>query len=170
LPKPKINYKRRFNKLAQIVVREQKPMGLTYADIELISTDDIALVRGGFLPSDQIRQANVTALVDSGALMLSISRTVRDQLGLFTVGDCDVEVADGSIISVDLVGPVEVRFENRRTITEAVVMPEGDEVLLGVIPMEGLDVLIDPKQQKLVVNPKSPGKARVFLKGIPPSK
>jgi clan AA aspartic protease len=145
-------------------------MGLTYADVELISTDDIALSENGYLSPDRIRHAKVSALVDSGALMLSISKSLRKQLGLRTLGDCDVELADSSIISVDLVGPVEVRFENRRMTTEAVVMPEGEEILLGVIPMEGLDVLIDPKQQKLVVNPKSPGKARVFLKGMPPSK
>ena len=63
-----------------------------------------------------------------------------------------------------MVGPIEVHFQNRRTVVEALVIPEVEEVLLGVIPLEGMDVLIDPKRQRLIVNPKSPDKFRLLLK------
>ena len=32
----------------------------------------------------------------------------------------------------------------------------GDEVLLGAVPMEEMDVLISPRTQTLVVNPANP--------------
>lgn len=55
-----------------------------------------------------------------------------------------------------------MRFQNRRTTVEALVVPNKTNILLGAISMEGIDLLIEPKQQTLVLNPKSPGKARAF--------
>ena len=55
-----------------------------------------------------------------------------------------------------VVGPLEIRFENRRTTVDAVVLADRGEVLLGSVPMEDLDVIIDPKRQKLIVNPDYP--------------
>ena len=73
-------------------------------------------------------------------------------------------MADDTEIEVEVVGPVEVRFENRRTSVDAIVIPNVSEVLLGAIPMEDMDVLIDPREQKLVVNPKHPYVATKYLK------
>lgn len=139
-------------------------MGMTYAEIELINSDDLGLVARGFIPADQVRRVKVSALVDSGASMLSIPRSVFEQLGLRILGEGDAELADGSIVQLDVAGPIEVRFQNRRTTVEALVVLNETDVLLGAIPMEGMDVLLDPKQQRLFVNPKSPDKARLFLK------
>ena len=55
---------------------------------------------------------------------------------------------------VPYVGPVLIRFENRRCLSGALVM--GDEVLLGAVPMEDMDVLVSPKTRTLVVNPAHP--------------
>jgi hypothetical protein len=63
-----------------------------------------------------------------------------------------------------VVGPVEVRFENRRVSADAMVLPGNAEVLLGSIPLEGMDVVIDPKQQKLLVNPATPYMPKLSLK------
>lgn len=143
-------------------------MGITYAEIELINGIDLGLVRRGTLPNDQVRQLTVNAMADSGALMLSIPQSVCTQLGLDVLGEADSELADGSVVQFNIAGPVEVRFQNRRTTVEALVVPNETDVLLGAIPMEGMDLLANPKQQKLVLNPKSPGKARVMLKGHRP--
>jgi clan AA aspartic protease len=139
-------------------------MGLTYADIELISGDDLALVRRGLMPEDQVRKIKVSALVDSGATLMSIPPSVQAHLGLSVLGEGDAELADGRIVSFDLAGPIEVRFANRRAVVEALVSPQETEVLLGVIPLEAMDLLLDPKQQQLIVNPKSPDRARLMLK------
>ena len=138
-------------------------MGIVYATIELVSSDDLALVRRGYLPEDQVKRVCVTARVDSGATMLAIPELIKKQLDLQQVGELEAELADGSSIPLEVVGPVEVRFENRRTSVEALVVPDQTTVLLGAIPMEGMDVLVDPKRERLVVNPVSPDVARMLL-------
>jgi len=102
-------------------------------------------------------------MVDSGATMLAIPEFIKQQLNLQKIGDLEAELADGSSVPLEVVGPVEIRFENRRTSVEALVIPSQTTVLLGAIPMEGMDVLIDPKREKLVVNPASPDVAKMLL-------
>jgi hypothetical protein len=65
-----------------------------------------------------------------------------------------VVLADGRRRTVPYVGPVEVRFGNRRCFTGAMVL--GSEVLLGAIPMEDMDLVLRPQLQSLEVNPESP--------------
>jgi len=139
-------------------------MGITYAEIELISSDDVALHRRGYIPEDQIKSIKVKALVDSGASLLMITESIKNQLNLLKIDEQQAELADGSVIDVEVVGPVEIRFENRKAIVSAMVLPGEVEVLLGAIPMQAMDVLIDIKQERLIVNPKSPDIARMFLK------
>lgn len=139
-------------------------MGLVYAEIELIRGADIVLYQEGQLPADRIRRLKVNALVDSGAYMLAINQQIKTQLDLRKVGEQVAELADGTQTRLEIVGPVDVQFENRSTTVRAMVLPGDYEVLLGAIPMEDMDVLIDPKQQKLIVNPESPYIAKKSLK------
>lgn len=96
----------------------------------------------------------VRAMVDTGALMLCIPEAVATQLQLATNSQREITVADGRKSLVPYVGPIEVSFANRSCFVGALVL--GDEVLLGAIPMEDMDLLVSPAQQKLVVNPESP--------------
>lgn len=139
-------------------------MGLIYAEIDLISVDDIVLHRRGFIKESDIKQVRVNALVDSGAYMLAINENVKAQLDLPLIEKQFSRLADESLLELEVVGPVEVRFENRSTTVRAIVLPGNAEVLLGAIPMEDMDVLIDPKKQKLVVNPEHPYVATKHLK------
>lgn len=76
-----------------------------------------------------------------------------------------VQTADGRIMRLEVVGPIEVRFKNRRSLTQALVMRGENEVLLGAIPMEDMDVLIHPARQELIVHPDHPYLAQMKLKG-----
>ena len=138
--------------------------GLVYAELDISNGGDVYLNRQGLLDENEIKKVNVTALVDSGAFMLSINENIKTQLDLPIIEKQFVTLADESTIQVEIVGPVEVRFENRRTSVDAVVLPGDAEVLLGAIPMEDMDVLIDPRQRKLVVNPKHPYVANKYMK------
>ncbi len=142
---------------------ESATMGLVFADIELISGDDLAFFRRGQLQENQIHRCIVRAMVDSGATMLAIPGFVKQQLGLQKITELEAELADGSDVVLEVVGPVEVRFQNRRTSVEAIVVPNSMTTLLGAIPMEGMDVLIDPRREQLIVNPESPDVARMML-------
>ena len=139
-------------------------MGITYAEIELIREADLILVEEGFLQADQVRKLKVLALVDTDASMLAITRSACEILALRQRGQTQAELAAGSVVMLDVVGPIEVRFQNRRTSVEAIVIPDEGDVLLGAIPLEGLDVLVDPKNQQLIVNPESPDVAHMLLK------
>ncbi|MCP4589302.1 MAG: retroviral-like aspartic protease [bacterium] len=139
-------------------------MGSVYADITIANSVDEVLASQGDLPTDKVRRAEVRALVDSGAYMLCINQNLRLQLGLRKMTEMVAELANGSMETVDVVGPVEVRFENRSTSCRAAVLPGDVEVLLGSIPMEDLDVIILPKEQRLVVNPESPYLAKKKIK------
>lgn len=139
-------------------------MGLVYAEIELVNSGDIYSARKGYIQQDAVKRVQVTALVDSGAYMLAINEQIKTQLDLEKVDEQVAELADGSRIKLEIVGPIEVRFENRRANVDAMVLPGDSEVLLGAIPMEDMDVLIDPKQQRLIVNPANPYIAKKPLK------
>jgi clan AA aspartic protease len=139
-------------------------MGLVYADIELINTYDEGLQERGVIQESEIRRVNVHSLVDSGAYMLAINETVRTQLGLTTRDTQTAELADGSLVPLDIVGPVTVKFANRATTCRAMVLPGNSEVLLGAIPLEDMDVVINLKEQRLMVNPAHPYIAHKYLK------
>lgn len=139
-------------------------MGLVRASIQLSNSSDISLFEGGFLKEPAIRRMEVDALVDTGSVMLAINETIKTQLGLKVRDRRTAQLADGTVRELEIVGPVEVRFENRMSITNAMVLPGNQEVLLGAIPMEEMDVLVHPSAQKLIVNPEHPNKPQMVLK------
>jgi clan AA aspartic protease len=96
----------------------------------------------------------VDALADTGTMHMCIPQRVCDRLRLEKLTDKEVTLADGSTKLVAYVGPIEVRFKNRAGFGGALVM--GDQVLLGVIAMEDMDLVVIPKTRELEVNPNSP--------------
>ena len=112
--------------------------------------------RAGNLVRDApcIKPLEVEALVDSGTLHLRIPEHVRLQLNFEEIDNKEVTHADSSRTFVPYVGPVEIRFKNRIGFTGALVM--GDQVLLGAIPMEDMDLVVLPRKRKLDVNSENP--------------
>jgi clan AA aspartic protease len=101
-----------------------------------------------------LKGIEVETLVDSGAIHLCIPEHLQIQLKLQEIDKKEVTLADGSKKLVPYAGPVQIRFKNRVGFTGALVM--GDQVLLGAIPMEDLDLVVLPKEKVLDVNPSSP--------------
>jgi len=94
------------------------------------------------------------ALVDTGALLLCLPEHVATQLKLPVLQDREVTTADGKAHICPYVGPVEVSFGNRSCFVGALVL--GEDVLLGAVPMEDLDLVISPATQTVEANPRSP--------------
>jgi len=106
-------------------------------------------------PKDQtLEPIEVDALADSGAVHLCIPEHIKIQLKLEEIDKKEVILADGSKEVVPYVGPIQIKFKNRVGFVGALVM--GDQVLLGAIPMEDLDLVILPKKRIIDVNPASP--------------
>ncbi len=110
----------------------------------------------------KLKPLKVTALVDTGALMLCIPKHVAVQLKLEKDNDREITLADGSKRLVPYVGPIEVKFEKRNCFVGALVL--GDEVLLGAVPMEDMDLVISPLHRRLEVNPESPNIPHALVK------
>lgn len=96
------------------------------------------------------------ALVDTRAKFIYVTEAIAHQLGFDTteVSTQFVRTADGGQLKVPKIAPIEIAFENRTNITEALVL--GDEPLMGVLPLEAMDLVVDPKQQRILVNPAHP--------------
>ena len=131
-------------------------MGLSYAELEIANYDDIAAVRRGVLQDGDIRRMKIKCLADTGALMLAINENISAQLGLVKIEERLAELADGKQVRFPVVGPVELRFGNRKTYTTAKVLPGESEPLLGAIPMEDMDLVIEPKTGRVIINPTMP--------------
>lgn len=133
-----------------------KGMGQVYADIELINGDDLGAARRHTIGEEEIRRFPVRALVDSGSQYLCINENIQEVLQLPLISTKRVQLADGKVVHCDFVGPVELKFANRDTLCRAIVLPGDAEPLLGLLPLEDLDVIIDPKRMQLLVNPDHP--------------
>ena len=94
------------------------------------------------------------ALADTGSVFLCLPAAVAEALRLETHEHREATIADGSRRRVPYVGPVEVRFKNRSAFVGALVM--GEQVLLGAIPMEDMDLVVSPLHRSVDVNPASP--------------
>lgn len=131
-------------------------MGIIHAEIELINGIDFGQAKKHLIGEEEIRRIKVRMLIDTGAYMLAINENIQEYLQLPIVERKRMELADGRVITCDVVAPVEVQFHNRRTNCSAYVLPGDSEPLMGSIPMEELDVMIHPKGQELIVNPDYP--------------
>jgi hypothetical protein len=109
-------------------------MGLTYAELKLENLFNK-------------RSLQISALVDSGSVFLTIPEHIAAQLGFDTEEASTREV-------VPMIGPLRVWFGERYCDLSALVL--GDEALLGAVPMEMMDLVLSPATKNLSVNPASP--------------
>ena len=109
-----------------------------------------------------LASVEVGALADTGCVFLCIPEHVRVQLRLAVLQEREVKLADGSRAAYPYVGPLVVRFKNRTGFMGALVL--GDEVLLGAIAMEEMDLVVNPRDRTVDVNPESPNIATGICK------
>lgn len=124
--------------------------------VQLANNHDEEDVKRGRLRPHEVRAARIDALVDTGATMLVLPADVVDKLGLFPDGYRKVRYADGRIRELPWVSCIRITVLGRETVTNALVDDAGTTPLLGQIPLEELDLLVDPKSHELRVNPDSP--------------
>jgi clan AA aspartic protease len=132
-------------------------MGLTYADIELVNAYDEEQARRGKIGEEEIRKITIRTMVDTGALMLCINEDIQEFLGLPFRKKRRSQTADGRILELDVVGPVIVRYLDRDCSTNAIILPNSQEPLLGAIPMKEMDLYVNQARQELMpVHPDGP--------------
>jgi clan AA aspartic protease len=125
-------------------------MGIVYSEILLKNAADVAKARDGFIPKKEVRAVAVKALVDTGSGTLVINEEIREKLGLVIEGLRKSTLADGSKQIYKVSEPVRIHWENRDTTCPAFVVPDADNILLGAIPLEDMDLIVDPARRQLV--------------------
>jgi clan AA aspartic protease len=131
-------------------------MGKIMTTMKLTNDTDLQNARAGILPPERVRMVQIEGLVDPGATTLVLPADVVAQLGLAVRGIKKVRYADGRVAQIPWVAGLIVEILGRETSCEAFVEHAGTTPLIGQIPLEALDLLVDPKTRELRVNPASP--------------
>ena len=122
-------------------------MSLVQTEITLKNAADIIRAEEKLIEEREVRQMTVQAMVDTGAWTLAINEAVRKELGLNVVGVEESTLADGTKTVYDMAGPMEVWWKDRRVLLDALVLPDAENVLLGAIPLEAMDLTINPRRE-----------------------
>ena len=124
-------------------------MGTVYTEITIVNAGDLARARGKPVEEQNIREATVNALVDTGAMTLVIGEDLCEKLGLEMRGYKEVSLANDATEICRITEPVEIHWKERESVCFPWVLPGSNEVLLGVIPLEDMDLMVDPKKLEL---------------------
>jgi clan AA aspartic protease len=125
-------------------------MGEVRTEVTLVNIEDQGVANRGYIPQEQVRRLTVNAMVDTGAWTLVINEAAREKLGLRAEETVETTLAGGIKAPGKVTEYVEIRWKDRKTACEAMVLPGKEDVLLGVYPLEGLDLMIHPKTQEVV--------------------
>jgi clan AA aspartic protease len=140
-----------------LIIKKRHAMGLTYATIQLQNGDDVSDYNRKRIGEDEIRQVEISALVDTGSVMMVINESIRAALDLPIIGKRPSQLADGTRLELPVVGSIMIKYLDRWCITSALLLPDDEEPLLGAIPMEEMDLYIHPaRNELLVVHPEGP--------------
>jgi predicted aspartyl protease len=125
-------------------------MGMVYTEVILKSIVDEALARSGFIKPEDVRAATVRAVADSGSMNLVITEELRKELGLGIREEKIAHIANGQRVACKMTDAVEVRWKNRCTIVQAMVIPGAQQTLLGALALGGMDLMVNPVTQEVV--------------------
>ena len=124
-------------------------MGTVYTELTLKNAGDVSSCNRGMLEESEIRQTTVTAVVDTGAGTLIIDEARRQQLGLEVRKEKVVTLANNEKQTVKIVDPVEIHWKDRSCTFQPWVVPNSPKTLLGAIPLEDMDLIVDPKKEEV---------------------
>jgi predicted aspartyl protease len=124
-------------------------MGEVMEKITLVNARDEGNARSGFTKESEVRQVTVDAVVDTGAGPLVITEAMRLRLGLEIERDELVFLAGKIPQKCTVAEVVRIIWQDRYTHSSPLVLPEGDETLLGVIPLEDMDLMVNPVERCL---------------------
>jgi clan AA aspartic protease len=126
-------------------------MGAVMTKVELWNLTDLEMARRGLLPPEQVRHASIEAMVDTGAMLMAIPEDVALALDLPLLEIRPVILADGTRRPIPKAGGMRIEILGRQMTCDAFVTPAGTTPLIGQIPLEGLDLIVDPGTREVRV-------------------
>jgi hypothetical protein len=129
-------------------------IGRPSVEIDLANYEDMLRAKAALISSDQVRRVRVRGVVDSHAMRLVIPASVARQLGTDISSMTKVRYADGRTAQRPIASNVHLAYGGREGVFSAVVEPDRDSALIGLIVMGDLDLLVDCSTQRLA--PRDP--------------
>ena len=123
-------------------------MGQVHVRVVLTNHREAVMARLGQLDASRAHRYETEALIDTGAVRSAIPAAVAERLGLFRLRKTDAKYADGRVEEVDMAEAVTVEILGRETEMSPMIL--GEQILLGVIVLEGLDLMVDCNRNRLV--------------------
>lgn len=142
---------------------ETVEMGRVTTEATIENLEDLYAVHRGSIEHSQVRRLVVPdALVDTGATMLSMPTAMIHTLGLIQLGKKRVRTSAGPTEAA-LYNAVRLNIQGRECTMDVLEVPDGTPVLIGQIPLEQLDFVVDPRNQRLIGNPAHGGEHVIEL-------
>ena len=136
---------------------ESELMGKVIVTAKMENIGDLEMHKRGLIPADQVRSVEVhDALVDTGASTLLVPKRLIAQLGLRHYRDRPARGLGGSL-SMPMYSAVWLTIQGRDCVLDVGEIDDSFPVLIGQIPLEALDWVVDPKGQRLIGNPEHGG-------------
>jgi clan AA aspartic protease len=136
---------------------ESQIMGRVAVAATIENLYDLESSRQGALPSEEVRRVDVSdALVDTGASMLSMPRRLIEKLGLRPLRTRRVLTSTGPRVA-QLYGTVRLTIQDRECSSDVIELADDCPVLIGQVPLELMDFVVDPGAQRLIGNPAHGG-------------
>ncbi len=132
-------------------------MGRVTVTLRLTNLGDLLMSQRGLLPDDRVRRMDIEALVDTGATLVCLPPEAIATLGLARQQRRQARTANG-VVEHWIHEPVHVELMDREADVGVMELPEGTPALLGYIPLELMDLVVSPKEQKVIGNPAHDGK------------
>jgi predicted aspartyl protease len=142
---------------------ETDPMDKVIVAAKVESMDDLVRANDGHIKPEQVRSAEVAdALVDTGASTLSLPKGLIARLGLRPVRTRQARTSAGPV-TPQMYSTVRLTVQGRDCSCDVVEVPDDCPVLIGQIPLELLDFVVDPAGQRLIGNPAHGGEHIIEL-------
>jgi predicted aspartyl protease len=138
-------------------------MGKVLVTARIENLTELYNAKQGLLKPEQVRAVEVTnALVDTAASTLSLPKRFVAQLGLLPVRSRQARTSAG-ITTLQVFGAVRLTVQGRNWSGDVIEVPDDCPVLIGQMPLEGLDFVVDPMGQRLIGNPEHGGEDMIEL-------
>lgn len=133
-------------------------MGRVLTEAALENPEDVWAEKQGLRTPDQVRRVTVPdALADTGATLLSLPTRLIRQLGLTPRYKKRVTSSNGAVDEATVYGTVRLTIQGRDCPMDVIEVPDNVPVLIGQIPLEYLDLVVDLGNRRLIGNPAHGG-------------
>ncbi len=132
-------------------------MGKVLVRATIENVNDVYNAQRGLIPAEDVHRVVIEdALVDSGSSTLLLPRAVIARLGLLPTRRKQAR-GIGGVSDIQMYSAVRLTIQDRDCVVDVGEVDDSLPVLIGQIPLEAMDWVIDMKNHRLIGNPEHDG-------------